>query len=235
MSEVGVRLEELSQRYALGHEVAARLEALLALVETDPTSLTSVRDPRAGVDVHVADALAGLELERVRLASTICDLGSGAGFPGLVLAVALPHACLALVESVRRKCEFLERAAGALGLDNVAVRCVRAEEWREGRGVHDVVTARAVAPLPVLVEYAAPLLAIGGALVAWKGTPGPEEEADGAAAASALGLEHAQVLHVEPFRGARDRRLYVYSKVRATPEGFPRRAGMARKRPIRAR
>jgi 16S rRNA (guanine527-N7)-methyltransferase len=99
---------------------------------------------------------------------------------------------------------------------------------------HELVTARALAPLSVLVEYAAPLLRVGGTLVAWKGRRDPEEEADGAAAASALGMGELDVRPVAPFLAAGGRHLYLSSKVSATPANYPRRAGMARKRPLRA-
>jgi 16S rRNA (guanine527-N7)-methyltransferase len=94
--------------------------------------------------------------------------------------------------------------------------------------------ARALAPLTVLVEYAAPLLEMGGALVAWKGRVELAEEADGAAAAAALGMTAPEAIPVQPFDGARERRLYLTSKVSPTPDRFPRRPGMARKRPIQA-
>jgi 16S rRNA (guanine527-N7)-methyltransferase len=92
--------------------------------------------------------------------------------------------------------------------------------------------ARAVAALPVLVEYAAPLLREGGVLVAWKGVRSREEEAAGARAAAEVGLEPEEALRVEPFEGARDRHLHVFRKIAPTPERFPRRAGMAVKRPL---
>jgi len=89
-----------------------------------------------------------------------------------------------------------------------------------------------VAPLNVLVEYAAPLLRIGGTLVAWKGRPEADEVADGAAAARTVGLEMGEPIALRPRPGANHRTLYLYSKVEATPDRFPRRAGMARKRPL---
>ena len=120
------------------------------------------------------------------------------------------------------------------GLTNVEIVHARAESWREGIGSRDLVTARAVAPLAVLVEYAAPLLALDGALVAWKGRREAEEERDGAAAAAATGLEVAEVRSVEPWIGAEHLHLHVYVKVASTPNRFPRRPGMASKRPLRA-
>jgi 16S rRNA (guanine527-N7)-methyltransferase len=228
------RLVELAERHELAPRAPQRLEALLDLVAAAPVSITAVRDPAEGVDVHVADSLVALDLEPVRTASRVADLGSGGGFPGLALAIARPEARFALVESVRRKCAFLESAVAALGLTNVAVVNARAEEWREGLDAHDLATVRAVAPLAVLVEYAAPLLAVGGALVAWKGRRDQAEEADGAAAAATLAMEPPVPHRVSPVPGDADRHLYLSVKVGSTPNGYPRRAGMARKRPIAA-
>jgi 16S rRNA (guanine527-N7)-methyltransferase len=193
-----------------------------------------VRDPAQAVHAHVADALTGLLVPELAAATRIADIGAGAGIPGLVLAAALPGAEVIEVESLARKCAFLERAVAAMGLGNAAVVCARAEEWAAGREACDAVTARAVAPLPVLVEYAAPLLRPGGALVAWKGTPDADEVADGDHAAAVLGLAAGRRVAVPPFPGADQRSLYVYLKVRSLPNGYPRRPGMARKRPLRA-
>jgi 16S rRNA (guanine527-N7)-methyltransferase len=152
----------------------------------------------------------------------------------LVLAIALPDARVALVESVARKCAFLRRAAEELALGNAELVCGRAEAWPEGLGSHDLVTARALAPLSVLVEYAAPLLEIGGHLVAWKGRLEAVEAADGRAAAAALEMSEPAAIAVSPFEGAGERYLYLNSKVSSTPAKYPRRIGIARKRPIRA-
>jgi 16S rRNA (guanine527-N7)-methyltransferase len=226
------RLAELAQQYALPPTAAPQLRTVLDLVASEPTSITTVRNPAEGVEAHVADSLAGLAVDRLRGAGAIADLGAGGGFPGLVLAAALPQARLTLVESVGKKCDFLRRTAAAAGLANVTVVQARAESWRDGLASQDVVTARALAPLNVLVEYAAPLLVAAGALVAWKGRRDPSEEADGVHAATVLGLEPLPVMPVPARTGADQRHLYVYLKVGSTPSRFPRREGMARKRPL---
>lgn len=228
------RLATLAERFELPEAAAPALDALLATIASDPTAPTKLTDPATAVDAHIADALVALELDQVRSARRIADLGSGAGFPGLVLAAALPEARVALVESSTRKCAFLGRAAEAMGLTNVEVVPSRAESWRSGIQRCDLVTARAVAPLPVLVEYAAPLLVAGGALVAWKGRRDPEEEAGGAAAAAATGLAMERVGSVRPWDGAEHLHLHVYLKVGSTPNRYPRRPGIACKRPLRA-
>jgi 16S rRNA (guanine527-N7)-methyltransferase len=234
MSVVDDRLAQLAERWDLPPAAPEQLKLLLELVAVEPTSITTVRNPHEGVDAHVADSLAGLAVEAVRGAERIADLGSGAGFPGLGLAVALPAARVTVVESVGKKCDFLRRAADALALPNVEVVNARAEAWPAGIGTQDVVTARALAPLNVIAEYAAPILKEGGSLVAWKGKEDPSEEADAMAAATLLGLEPQPILPVEPFSGADHRHLYVYLKVSPTPARYPRREGMARKRPLKA-
>ena len=232
MTPPAERLAALAAQYGLQERAVEALSALLELVATDDTAPTTVRDPTAAVDVHVADSLAGLEVASLAAAGRIADLGAGAGFPGLVLAAALPGAAVTLVESVGRKCAFLERAIGAAGLENAEVANARAEEWQAGMGACDAVTARALAPLGVLCEYAAPLLRTGGALVAYKGARDEAEEADAERAAAVLGLERREIRPVRPFAGAEHRTLYVYSKVGEAPSRFPRRPGMARKRPL---
>jgi 16S rRNA (guanine527-N7)-methyltransferase len=233
-TDVAARLARLAAVYELPARAERQLAVLLDLVASEPAAITTVRDPAEGVDAHVADSLVALDLPAVRAARRVADLGSGGGFPGFALAIALPAARVALVESVGRKCAFLVQAAGELGLANVDVVNARAEAWEDGLGANDLVVARALAPMPVLVEYAAPLLEPGGLLVAWKGRREAAEEADAAAAAQALGMSTPEAIAVEPFPAARDRHLYLSSKVSATPSRYPRRPGMARKRPIQA-
>jgi 16S rRNA (guanine527-N7)-methyltransferase len=227
-------VSDLERRLA-AHEVdagaAAPLATLLELLEA-PSAPTSVHDPRLGVDVHIADSLSGLEIPELRSAGTIADLGAGGGLPGLVLAAVLPTARVVLVESLNRKCAFLRDATEAMELPNVAVVCARAEEWTEGAGACDVVTARALAALPVIYEYAAPLLRPEGVVVAWKGELSADEAADGAAAAAVLGLGEAPPRSVRPFAGSERRTLRTARKVAPTPARFPRRPGIATKRPL---
>jgi 16S rRNA (guanine527-N7)-methyltransferase len=222
----------LVARWGLESPAGDRLAALLEVLEEDATAPTSVRRAEEAVDAHLADSLVALELEAVGAAGRIADVGSGAGFPGLALAVGLPEARVALVESAARKCAFLERALAAADVPNAEVVHARAEAWPAGAEAHDLVTARALAALPVVVEYAAPLLGEGGALVAWRGRRDPGAEAAAARAAAEVGLEPVEVRRVEPYATARDRHLHVFRKTAPTPPRFPRRPGMARKRPL---
>jgi 16S rRNA (guanine527-N7)-methyltransferase len=205
---------------------------LLEALAAEPDPHTTVSSPAEAIDVHVADSLSGLEVEELARARRIADVGAGAGFPGLVLAIALPRAQVDLIESAGRKTAVIGRLAQAAQIDNATAVTARAEEWAAIPRAYDAVVARAVAALPVLVEYAAPLLREGGLLVAWKGARAEDEEAAGERAAEQVGLARERVLKVEPFAGARDRHLHVYRKISPTPDRFPRRAGMAVKRPL---
>jgi 16S rRNA (guanine527-N7)-methyltransferase len=227
-------LEELTQEYSFGSGQRQKLSALLALLEHDPRAPTTVRSPEAALDAHLADSLVALELDSVAGAQTMVDIGSGAGFPGLPLAVARPDCEVRLLESQGRRCVFLETAVAELALQNARVVCARAEEWVAGMAANDVVLARAVGPRPVVMEYAAPLLRLGGTIVDWRGRRAPEDEARAARAAEELGLALTDLRRVRPFEGARDRHLHIYTKVAPTPARFPRRAGMARKRQLGA-
>ena len=135
------------------------LERVLALLAEERASVSSVVDERAW-RVHVVDSLTGLEIAELREARRIADVGAGAGFPGLALAVALPGAQVDLIESVGRKCVFMTRAAEDAGIANAAVINARSEDWAggDGREAYDVVTARAVGRLSTLAELASPLL-----------------------------------------------------------------------------
>jgi 16S rRNA (guanine527-N7)-methyltransferase len=209
-----------------------QLAALLEMLGREEHAPTAVRSVPRAAQMHVADALVALALAPVREAQTVADVGSGAGFPGLVLAIALPRTQVSLVESQRRKCLFIERALARAAIANARTACTRVEEWEEGMGRQDVVVARAVARQPVVLEYAAPLLRRGGVLVDWRGRRLAEEERAARAAAAQLGLECAEIRPVEPFAGARDRHLHLYLKVSDTPTRFPRRPGAALKRPL---
>lgn len=208
------------------------LETVLALLAEERASVSSVVDKRAW-KVHVEDSLTGLEVPVLRDGGRIADVGAGAGFPGLVLAVALPDAQVDLIESVGRKCEFMNRAIEAAAIANATVVNRRSEEWAQDRGreAYDIVTARAVARLSTLAELASPLLKPSGALVAWKGKRDPGEEAQLERAAESLAMAPKQVLDVGGRAGSAHRHLHVIEKVGPTPSDLPRRPGIAKKRP----
>jgi 16S rRNA (guanine527-N7)-methyltransferase len=211
----------------------AALEKVLELLAVERASVSSVTTPARAWKVHVADSLTGLEIADLREAPSIADIGSGAGFPGLALAAALPGSGVDLIESVGRKCEFIQRAIDESGINNARVINSRSEELAEGEGreSYAAVTARAVGRLSTLAELASPLLIEGGVLVAWKGKRDPDEEAQLANATTTLAMRPEQILHVGPYAGSEHRHLHLLRKSGPTPPKLPRRPGMAKKRP----
>jgi len=211
----------------------ATITRVLELLREERASVSSVTEPERAWRVHVADSLTGLEVEDLRKARRIADIGSGAGFPGLVLAVALPGSRVDLVESVGRKCEFIQRARDAGRIGNARVLNERSEMLAAaaGRESYDAVTARAVGRLSTLAELASPLLRDGGVLVAWKGKRDDDEEEQLRNASPDLAMRPEAILHVGPYAGSEHRHLHVVRKAGQTPPGLPRRAGMAKKRP----
>lgn len=208
------------------------LEAVLALLAEERASVSSVVDERAW-KVHVEDSLTGLEVPELREASRIADVGAGAGFPGLVLAVALPDAQVDLIESVGRKTAFITKAADAAGISNALAVNARSEDVaRVSREAYDVVTSRAVGRLSTLAELASPLLREGGVLVAWKGRRDEEEEQQLQNASEALAMAPESILDVGHRAGSEHRHLHVIRKTAPTPDNLPRKSGLAKKRPF---
>jgi 16S rRNA (guanine527-N7)-methyltransferase len=177
--------------------------------------LTSIRDRDEAWRVHVDESLAALDLVR-RFPGPLVDVGSGGGAPGIPLAAALPERQITLLEANGRKCAFLREAA--LGFSNVAVVQGRAEEQETDR--FSVAVAKALAAPPVAAEWCLPLVAPGGAAILYVG---PSADADVVSRVS----ERVGGGAAEEPPG-----LLVLPKLRPTPPGFPRRAGVAKKRPL---
>jgi 16S rRNA (guanine527-N7)-methyltransferase len=223
----------------LGDLPAAAVAALeghlrMLLAWTGSVNLTAVRDPRAAVAGHVLDALTALPLLRRNGVRAFLDLGSGGGYPGLPLAIALPVERALLVESVGKKARFLSTVVTALGLaERVDVAAERAETLAADarhRGRWPAVTARAVASVSELVELAFPLLTPGGLLVAWKGAEIEAECARAVPALEALGGGTLEVLAAGPPARA-GHVLVVCRKTGRTPPAWPRPAAARARRP----
>jgi len=215
---------------ALSPEQCLRLERYLALVEEwrARVALTGA-DAAETASVLVAGALCVLPF--VPDSGRLADLGSGAGVPGIPIAVMRPRLRVVLTDAARKKAAFLEIAARGLALDNVDVVQARAEDFGRDpahRGRYDVVTARALAPVRVLAEYALPLLRLGGEAVLAKGRGAHDEVRAAARAVELLGGEAA----VQPPRAKMCSPVVVIRKIAPTPAAYPRRAGIPQRRPL---
>ena len=265
-AELGIRLSDRQLRLFSLH---------YSLLLTHRTHrLTTITDPAHAAIKHFLDSLTALVLREIRPGERVADIGSGAGFPGLVLAVARPHASYTLVESNLKRAAFLREAAAALGLANVEVIPSRAETLarpavvvsaaggqsrpsrplrlcgesgssvpptprlfasstlRPSRESYDLVIARALAPLPVLLEYCLPLVRLDGDCLALKGPGGEAELARSHHALTTLGGHLQATRNLSLPSGMGDRLLILVRKVSPTPDRYPRRPGVAAKRPL---
>ena len=190
------------------------------------TCLLAVRSPQSAVQVPAVD---------LGSSTRVIDIGAGAGFPGLPLKIVYPDLRLTLLEATGKKVGFLEYVVSCLGLDGVEVIKGRAEEWGRHaayRERYDLVLARAVARLPVLVEYALPFCRRGGLLVAHKGVDADAEAKMAEVAIATLGGDLRRIVHLELPHLAEVRSLVVIEKIAPTPEEYPRRPGIPSNRPI---
>jgi 16S rRNA (guanine527-N7)-methyltransferase len=228
-------IDALARRYELADVAASALKKLVRMADWRQPNFVPKLEPgdssrsekrrsrkrpeRVALNMF-AESLAGLELEEVRAAERLVDIGSGAGFPGLVLAIALPGVRVALIEKRKEACLFLRHATAELGLDNVHVVKARAQQWSDGLWMFDVATSRNAGPAEVAVRLSAPFLAPGGAAVLWQGSRrNPVKEAVAATAADEAGLRLAR-LHRSEFRhedGVNVRHLYLYTNATAQP------------------
>lgn len=199
-------------------------------------NLTTITDYEEVQIKHFLDSLSCLQIvSTVPSHERFIDIGAGAGFPGLPLKIVRPQMRLALLEATRKKVRFLEHIVKKLGLQEVEVIRLRAEEvgqHPDHREAYKVALARAVAELPVLLEYALPLLTIGGIFVAQKGAEIESELRAGQSAMSILGGRIAEVRAVNLPGLEAGRHLVVVEKVAPTPQKYPRRPGIPAKRPL---
>ncbi|MFQ3660796.1 MAG: 16S rRNA (guanine(527)-N(7))-methyltransferase RsmG [Chloroflexaceae bacterium] len=213
------------------HQFAIYTDELLAW--NAHTNLTAITDRPAIYVRHFLDSLALARFWGPPPA-TLVDIGTGAGFPGVLLKILHPALALTLVESVGKKTAFLNHLVGVLGLEQVRVVTARAEALGRDPGErehYDVATARAVADLRVLAEYALPLLRVGGLLLAPKGADAAREIEAAHRAVTILGGTIEQVVPIE-LPGVEPRTLVVARKVAPTDLRYPRPVGTPARRPL---
>jgi 16S rRNA (guanine527-N7)-methyltransferase len=202
----------------------ARLRSYCDLLAGAPVSVTSVHEPEALWRVHVEDALNALPVVARLAPGRAVDVGSGGGSPGLPIALATGLS-VALLEATGTKCAFLRLAVAELAAPCTVVN-ERSEAYGRGAGrdAYDLALARALAAPPVAAELCLPLVRAGGHVLLWTADAGT---AEAAAAAEQVGGALAEAIEV-----AENRRLLLLRKTGPTPERFPRRPGMASKRPL---
>ncbi len=213
------------------------LEYARLLAAYDQANVIGTRDPTRIVLDHVLDSLSCLLVGALSGAERMVDVGSGGGLPGIPIKIARPHLALTLVESTAKKSRFLRYAVEVLSLEAVTVANDRVEDLArdpDHRGRYDATTVRAVARLAVVAEYCVPLLRVGGKAVAMKARMKDEELREGERAAGLLGARISERISVPliPEVGEKERQLVVIEKLRETGKGYPRKPGMAVKKPL---
>jgi 16S rRNA (guanine527-N7)-methyltransferase len=199
-------------------------------------NLTAIRDSNGIRTKHFLDSLTCLLSMRDNPPNRLIDVGTGAGFPGVPLKIVMPNLQLTLVESVGKKADFCRELVGCLKLERVEVIQARAEELGQSpqhRQQYDWAVARAVANMPVLMEYLLPLVRLGGCALAQKGESGPAEAQASEKAIHLLGGHLRQLRKVTLPGVADERYLIVVDKVAATPPQYPRRCGVPDKKPLK--
>ena len=236
-------MEKLSHdaQHLYGLNLSARQMAQLALYERELLSwnekfnLTAIRDVEGIRAKHFLDSLSCSLAWKEQHPRRLIDIGTGAGFPGIVLKLIYPSMKLTLVESVGKKANFCSHIVQVLELENVEVLSVRAEDVGQDarhREKYDWAVARAVAVLPVLAEYLLPLVKVGGGILAQKGESGPAESNLAKNAFKLLGGQLRQLIKVELPGVADERYLVVVDKIAASPKSYPRKAGLPSKKPL---
>lgn len=198
-------------------------------------NLTAIEDPPSVATHHFLDSLTCLTVLQPSPGASVVDVGTGAGFPGLPLKIVRPDLRLTLLDSLRKRIIFLEHLVAVLGLTDVSLCHMRAEDAGRSpayRERYDVVLSRAVAELRVLAELCLPLARVGGTFVAMKGPRGHEELAHAGNALKALCGEVADVREMRLPLADERRVLIVVRKCAPTPRGYPRKAGEPARRPL---
>lgn len=218
------------------HCQASKLVTYLQAVRehTQKVNLTTIIEPEEMVIKHVCDALSLMRFEELNRACNVLDVGTGAGFPGVPLAIMLPKTKFVLLDAVRKRLDFIKSMCQKLNIGNVVTQHARAEDFVKEKGQRegfDVVVARAVAELPVLSEFCLPFVKVDGIFLAMKGPTAQDEVKHGGYAICTLGAFVRDIVDVVLPRGYR-RSIVVISKNRPTPRLYPRKAGTPKKRPL---
>lgn len=199
-----------------------------AVVESNKVfNLTAITEEKDFTYKHIVDSLAGIS--EIPTGAKLCDIGSGAGFPSVPIAIARDDVSVTALDSTTKKMNFVSQSAKSLGLKNISVIAGRAEEQKAQFGKYDVVTARAVSALPILLELAMPFLKVGGVFLAYK--TDESELSSAKNAMNVLGAKHLRTKTLTLPNGD-SRAILVFEKTKPTPPQYPRVYGSIKKKPL---
>lgn len=230
-------IKELEEKY--GEERTSMLVEYMDMIleKNQHINLTAVRDRDEALQKHIADSLSCDFMEEYEAAENVIDIGTGAGFPGVPLAIVSPDKKFTLVDSLNKRLRIIDELTGELGIKNVTTVHGRAEDVgnsKEHREQYDICVSRAVASLDVLCEWCLPLVKKGGYFIAYKGENVSRETEDAANAIRLLGGKITEIRKVQTEEESISGHVLVMiKKVKNTPSKYPRQAGQARKNPLR--
>ncbi len=199
-------------------------------------NLTGIEDEKEVYIKHFLDSVSSVKDNYIKDGVSIIDVGTGAGFPGLPLRICLENIKLTLLDSLNKRINFLQEVSNSLELDNIEFIHGRAEDFgklEEYREQYDIATARAVAGLPILMEFCVPFIKVGGHFVCLKGPNANLELEESKAAMEALGIEFVDKIDVELPETDLNHNILIFKKVKSTPDKYPRKAGKPSKTPIK--
>lgn len=230
-------IKELEEKY--GEERTSMLVEYMDMIleKNQYINLTAVRDRDEALQKHIADSLSCDFMEEYEASENVIDIGTGAGFPGVPLAIVSPDKKFTLVDSLNKRLRIIDELTGELGIKNITTVHGRAEDVgksKEHREQYDICVSRAVASLDVLCEWCLPLVKKGGYFVAYKGENVSRETEDAASAIKLLGGKIVEIRKVQTEEESISGHVLVMiKKVKNTPSKYPRQAGQARKNPLR--
>ncbi len=198
-------------------------------------NLTRITDMDEIVIEHFLDSLSIINFPTVKGAQYIMDIGTGAGFPGIPLKIYYPNKSLTLIDSQKKKIEFVDKVIEKLKIKDISTVHGRAEDigrQKEHRERYDIVVSRAVAPLPVLLEYAIPFVRIGGQFIAYKGPNIYKEIEEAKNAIDILGVKIDDVKEIKVPYSDKTHILLILNKITKTDKTYPRSAGKPKKSPL---
>ena len=221
LNEINLSKEQYEQFY----------EYMNLLIEwNEKVNLTAITEPKDIINKHFIDSLTILPYLKEN--NKIIDVGTGAGFPGLPVKIANPSLDITLLDSLNKRINFLEEVISILQLQNIKSVHGRAEEYaKDNREIYDIAVSRAVAELPILLEYLLPFVKVGGKCICMKGPKAMEEIEKSKKALDVLGGKIEKVENIQ-INGEMDRNIIIIAKIKTTPTKYPRKAGKPSKEPI---
>ena len=199
-------------------------------------NLTGIEDEKEVFIKHFLDSISAVTKGYIQNGMSLIDVGTGAGFPGMPLRICLPELKVTLLDSLNKRINFLQEVSSKLSIDDIEFIHGRAEDFGKNedyREKHDIATARAVAGLPVLMEFCVPFIKVGGYFVCLKGPNANLELEESKKAMEVLGVEYIEKIDVKLPESDLNHNILIFKKVKNTPSKYPRKAGKVSKNPIK--